>query len=187
MPRTIITGGAGFLGSHLVDRFLAEGHEVIAIDNLVTGSLANIDHIRSEKFRFIKQDVTEYLSTLEWAPAIEPKMTIAYHSACSMQHGQKITDLPKSLLRRAGFTVKDIPESHICCGSAGVYNIMQPELAGRLRERKQGNIARLKVTAVAAGNIGCIAQLSQNGPAPVVHTVELLDWACGGPKPAELA
>ncbi len=135
----------------------------------------------------LAKDVTEYLSTLEWAPAIEPNLTIAYHSACSMQHGQKITDLPKSLLRRAGFTVKDIPESHICCGSAGVYNIMQPELAGRLRERKQGNIARLKVTAVAAGNIGCIAQLSQNGPAPVVHTVELLDWACGGPKPAELA
>ncbi|MFO1168124.1 MAG: glycolate oxidase subunit GlcF [Rhodoblastus sp.] len=135
----------------------------------------------------LAKDVTEYLSTLEWAPAIEPKMTIAYHSACSMQHGQKITDLPKSLLRKAGFTVKDIPESHICCGSAGVYNIMQPELAGRLRERKQGNIARLKVAAVAAGNIGCIAQLSQNGPAPVVHTVELLDWACGGPKPAELA
>ena len=135
----------------------------------------------------LAKDVTEYLSTLEWTPAIEPKLTIAYHSACSMQHGQKITDLPKNLLRKAGFTVKDIPESHICCGSAGTYNIMQPELAGRLRERKQANIARLKVAAVAAGNIGCIAQLSQNGPAPVVHTVELLDWACGGPKPADLA
>jgi len=135
----------------------------------------------------LAKDVTEYLSTLEWTPAIEPKLTIAYHSACSMQHGQKITDLPKNLLRKAGFTVKDIPESHICCGSAGTYNIMQPELAGRLRERKQASIARLKVAAVAAGNIGCIAQLTQNGPAPVVHTVELLDWACGGPKPAELA
>jgi len=135
----------------------------------------------------LAKDVTEYLSTLEWTPAIEPKLTIAYHSACSMQHGQKITDLPKNLLRKAGFTVKDIPESHICCGSAGTYNIMQPELAGRLRERKQANIARLKVAAVAAGNIGCIAQLSQKGPAPVVHTVELLDWACGGPKPADLA
>ncbi|MCC2107202.1 MAG: glycolate oxidase subunit GlcF [Hyphomicrobiales bacterium] len=135
----------------------------------------------------LARDVTEYLSTLEWAPTMQPNMTIAYHSACSMQHGQKITDLPKNLLRKAGFAVKDIPESHICCGSAGVYNIMQPDLAGRLRARKQANIARLKVQAVAAGNIGCIAQLAQNGPAPVVHTVELLDWACGGPRPQELA
>ncbi|MCB1536650.1 MAG: glycolate oxidase subunit GlcF [Rhodoblastus sp.] len=135
----------------------------------------------------LAKDVTEYLSTLEWAPTMQPNMAIAYHSACSMQHGQKITDLPKNLLRKAGFTVKDIPESHICCGSAGTYNIMQPDLAGRLRARKQANIARLKVRAVAAGNIGCIAQLSQNGPAPVVHTVELLDWACGGPRPQELA
>ncbi len=134
----------------------------------------------------LAKDITEYLSTLEWSPAAPQNMTIAYHSACSMQHGQKITDLPKALLRKAGFTVKDIPESHICCGSAGTYNLMQPELAGRLRARKQANIARLKVAAVAAGNIGCIAQLSQNGPAPVVHTVELLDWACGGPRPRDL-
>lgn len=135
----------------------------------------------------LAKDITEYLGGLDWAPAMHPKMTIAYHSACSMQHGQKITDLPKTLLRRAGFVVKDIPESHICCGSAGVYNIMQPDLAGRLRVRKQANIARLKVQAVAAGNIGCIAQLSQKAPAPVVHTVELLDWACGGPRPSGLA
>ena len=135
----------------------------------------------------LAKDVTEYLSTLDWTPTAAPRMTIAYHSACSMQHGQKIMDLPKNLLRKAGFVVKDIPESHICCGSAGTYNIMQPELATRLRQRKQGNIARLKVQAVAAGNIGCIAQLAQNGPAPVVHTVELLDWACGGPRPQELA
>ncbi len=135
----------------------------------------------------LAKDVTEYLATLDWAPAAAPQMTVAYHSACSMQHGQKITDLPKNLLRKAGFTVKDIPESHICCGSAGTYNIMQPLLAARLRQRKQANIARLKVQAVAAGNIGCIAQLAQDGPAPVVHTVELLDWACGGPKPADLA
>jgi len=141
---------------------------------------------KAARLSALAKDVTEYLSTLEWAPAIEPNLTISYHSACSMQHGQKITDLPKALLRKAGFTVKDIPESHICCGSAGTYNIMQPELAGRLRERKQANIARLKVAAVAAGNIGCIAQLSQNGPVPVVHTVELLDWACGGPKPQML-
>ncbi|HRY05111.1 MAG TPA: heterodisulfide reductase-related iron-sulfur binding cluster, partial [Beijerinckiaceae bacterium] len=154
------------------------------------GYMLRDDAVYAEKAARVSalaKDVTEYLSTLEWAPTMQPNMAIAYHSACSMQHGQKITDLPKTLLRKAGFTVKDIPESHICCGSAGTYNIMQPELAGRLRARKQANIARLKVQAVAAGNIGCIAQLAQNGPAPVVHTVELLDWACGGPRPQELA
>ena len=154
------------------------------------GYMLRDDAVYAEKAARVSalaRDVTEYLSTLEWAPTMQPNMAIAYHSACSMQHGQKITDLPKTLLRKAGFTVKDIPESHICCGSAGTYNIMQPELAGRLRARKQANIARLKVQAVAAGNIGCIAQLAQNGPAPVVHTVELLDWACGGPRPQELA
>jgi len=135
----------------------------------------------------LAKDVTEYLGALDWTPTVAPNMAIAYHSACSMQHGQKITDLPKRLLRRAGFAVKDVPEGHICCGSAGTYNIMQPDLARRLRQRKQANIARLKVQAVAAGNIGCIAQLGQDGPAPVVHTVELLDWACGGPRPQELA
>ena len=90
-------------------------------------------------------------------------------------------------LSQAGCTVKDVPEGHICCGSAGVYNIMQPELAAKLRDRKLGNIARLKPQAIAAGNIGCITQLASGGPIPVVHTIELLDWACGGPAPAELA
>jgi glycolate oxidase iron-sulfur subunit len=135
----------------------------------------------------LAKDVTEYISTLDWAPSAARKLTLAYHSACSMQHGQKITDLPKILLRKAGFTVKDIPEAHICCGSAGVYNIMQPELAARLRDRKLGNIARLKPQAIAAGNIGCITQLATGGSIPVVHTIELLDWACGGPAPADLA
>ncbi|MDE2578187.1 MAG: glycolate oxidase subunit GlcF [Hyphomicrobiales bacterium] len=135
----------------------------------------------------LAKDVTEFLSTLDLAPAPPAGLTLAYHSACSMQHGQKITDLPKNLLRNAGFAVKDVPESHICCGSAGTYNIMQSELAGRLRDRKLGNIARLKVDAVAAGNIGCIAQLSSGaGAPPVVHTVELLDWAYGGPRPEAL-
>ncbi|MFV0280438.1 MAG: glycolate oxidase subunit GlcF [Rhodoblastus sp.] len=134
----------------------------------------------------LAKDVIEYLATLDWAPAAAPGLTIAYHSACSMQHGQKITDLPKTLLRKAGFVVKDIPESHICCGSAGTYNIMQPDLAARLRDRKLANIARLKPQAVAAGNIGCIAQLANQGGPPVVHTVELLDWACGGPRPQDL-
>ena len=88
-------------------------------------------------------------------------LTVAYHSACSMQHGQKITDEPKKLLRAAGFVVKDVAEGHICCGSAGVYNILQPELAGQLRDRKTGHIARTKPDIVATGNIGCITQIAK--------------------------
>jgi glycolate oxidase iron-sulfur subunit len=103
-----------------------------------------------------------------------------------MQHGQRITTLPKDLLRAAGFTVKDIPEGHLCCGSAGTYNLLQPELAARLRARKLANIARVDPDVVATGNIGCMVQLG-DGRAPVVHTVELLDWATGGPTPAAVA
>lgn len=134
----------------------------------------------------LAKDVTEFLATLDWTPARRPGLTLAYHSACSLQHGQKVTDLPKTLLRKAGFVVKDIPEAHVCCGSAGTYNILQPELAGRLRARKLKHIARLKPQAIAAGNIGCLVQLSGGG-LPAVHTVELLDWACGGPAPSALA
>ena len=135
----------------------------------------------------LAKDVTEYIATLDWAPADEKKLTLAYHSACSMQHGQKITDLPKTLLRKAGFVVKDVPEAHICCGSAGVYNIMQPEIAGQLRDRKLANIKRLQPRAIAAGNIGCITQLASGAQVPVVHTIELIDWACGGPAPEGMA
>ena len=139
----------------------------------------------------LAKDVTEFLATLELQPVIPAGMVVAYHSACSMQHGQKLTDLPKKLLSAAGFRVKDVPEGHICCGSAGVYNILQPEIAGRLRERKVGNIARLKPEVIATGNIGCMTQigkgLKDRGDAtPIVHTVELIDWATGGPKPAAL-
>lgn len=134
----------------------------------------------------LAKDITEYVATLDWSPVEQRRLTLAYHSACSMQHGQKITDLPKNLLRKAGFAVKDVPEGHICCGSAGVYNIMQPELARRLRDRKLGAIGRLKPQAIAAGNIGCITQLATGAETPVVHTIELLDWACGGPAPAGL-
>ena len=134
----------------------------------------------------LARDVTEYLATLELTPVRKTGQTIAYHSACSMQHGQKITDLPKILLKQAGFVVKDVPEGHICCGSAGTYNIMQPEIAGRLRDRKLANIARTRPQAVATGNIGCITQLGPKSAVPVVHTIELIDWAGGGPVPARL-
>ncbi len=100
-----------------------------------------------------------------------------------MQHGQKIDEPPRALLRQAGFVVREIGEGHLCCGSAGTYNILQPEIATRLRERKLANIARAGADIVATGNIGCIAQLAAGADMPVAHTVELLDWATGGPAP----
>ena len=104
------------------------------------------------------------------------------------KHGQKITTLPKELLFKSGFVVKDIPESHLCCGSAGTYNILQPQLAGRLRDRKVSNIEAAKPDVIAAGNIGCLVQIEKGlrergNVAPVVHTIELIDWATGGPQP----
>ena len=109
-------------------------------------------------------------------------LTVAYHSACSMQHGQQIRTPPKTLLAAAGFVVRDVPEGHLCCGSAGTYNILQPDIATRLRTRKLRNIASKKPDLIATGNIGCITQLS-GGALPVVHTVVLLDWMAGGPMP----
>jgi len=133
------------------------------------------------------RDITEYLLAL---PALEPAritgQVVAYHSACSMQHGQKLTDGPKRLLRAAGFQVRDVPEGHICCGSAGVYNILQPAIAGRLRARKAANIERVKPQIIATGNIGCITQIGAATAIPILHTIELLDWAAGGPLPQAL-
>ena len=115
-----------------------------------------------------------------------PGLVVAYHSACSLQHGQKITRQPKELLGKLGFVVKDVPEGHLCCGSAGTYNILQPDLAGRLRQRKIAHIEALKPDLIAAGNIGCIAQIGAGTAIPIVHTVELIDWATGGPVPEPL-
>ncbi|HYM73560.1 MAG TPA: glycolate oxidase subunit GlcF [Stellaceae bacterium] len=114
-------------------------------------------------------------------------LRVAYHSACSLQHGQKLHREPKALLAAAGFDAVDVPEAHLCCGSAGTYNLLQPELANALRERKLANIALTDAAVVAAGNIGCITQLAGGAGLPVVHTVELLDWATGGPMPRALA
>ena len=110
----------------------------------------------------------------------------AYHGACSLQHGQKITREPKELLSRTGFVVKDVPEGHLCCGSAGTYNILEPDIAKRLRARKVANIEKVKPDVIAAGNIGCITQIAAGTTIPVVHPVELIDWATGGPQPAAL-
>ena len=132
----------------------------------------------------LARDITEYVATLSLQPA-QPRsdLVIAYHSACSLQHGQKITQAPKELLSKNGFVVKDVPESHLCCGSAGTYNILQPDIANKLRDRKVANIAMVKPDMIAAGNIGCMVQIAGGTSVPVVHTVELLDWATGGPKP----
>jgi glycolate oxidase iron-sulfur subunit len=130
------------------------------------------------------RDVTELLVELGLpAPRDPPRIAVAYHSACSMQHGQNLDEPPRALLRQAGFDVREIAEGHLCCGSAGTYNILQSALAARLRERKLANVARTGAAAVATGNIGCIAQLAAGTDLAVVHTVELLDWATGGPVP----
>jgi glycolate oxidase iron-sulfur subunit len=113
-------------------------------------------------------------------------LNVAYHAPCSLQHGQKIDQLPRTLLDQAGFMLAEIPEGHLCCGSAGTYNILEPELAGELKERKLHNIASVKPDVVATGNIGCMMQLSERAGVPFVHTVELLDWATGGPCPPAL-
>ncbi|WP_316181798.1 MULTISPECIES: glycolate oxidase subunit GlcF [unclassified Bradyrhizobium] len=130
------------------------------------------------------KDISEYLAGLDLVSASRyDNLVVAYHSACSLQHGQKITSIPKELLSKCGFVVKDIPESHLCCGSAGTYNILQPDIAMKLRDRKVANIATVKPNVIAAGNIGCMMQIASGTTVPVVHTVELLDWATGGPRP----
>jgi glycolate oxidase iron-sulfur subunit len=142
---------------------------------------------KAAKVSALAKDVTEYLATLDLPePARKPGITVAYHSACSMQHGQRITRQPKELLARAGFVVKEPREGHLCCGSAGTYNMLQPEISARLRDRKVRNIEATGAALVATGNIGCITQIASAANMPVVHTVQLLDWAYGGEKPAGL-
>jgi glycolate oxidase iron-sulfur subunit len=136
----------------------------------------------------LARDVTETVATLGLGPAEPAALAdvgrrVAYHSACSMQHGQRLHAGPKALLAAVGFEPVDVPEGHLCCGSAGTYNLLQPEIAARLRDRKLAHIANTRPDLVATGNIGCITQLAPGCPAPVVHTVELLDWATGGPRP----
>jgi glycolate oxidase iron-sulfur subunit len=135
----------------------------------------------------LARDISEYLAGLELAPAAESDaLVVAYHAACSLEHGQKIGREPRQLLRKMGFTVRDVSEGHLCCGSAGIYNILQPDIAKRLRERKVGNIEKLAPNVIAAGNIGCITQIAAATAIPVVHTVELIDWKTGGRKPEAL-
>ncbi len=147
---------------------------------------------KAARIAALARDVTEVIETLGLCAGRRPRSPaarrrVAYHSACSMQHGQRIHGGPKALLAAAGFEPLDVPEGHLCCGSAGTYNLLQPEIAGKLRERKLANIAQTRPDIVATGNIGCITQLAPGCAVPVVHTVELLDWATGGPMPRALA
>lgn len=130
-------------------------------------------------------DISEYLARLDLPPVTSSGVAVAYHAACSLQHGQKISIEPRALLVRAGFTLREIPEGHICCGSAGTYNILHPDIAEGLRDRKLKNIATTHASVIATGNIGCMTQL-RSGELPIVHLVELLDWAYGGPQPSAL-
>ncbi|MEP3465028.1 MAG: heterodisulfide reductase-related iron-sulfur binding cluster, partial [Parasphingorhabdus sp.] len=108
------------------------------------------------------------------------------HSACSLQHGQQIKTYPQDLLKRAGFAVLEPTDSHLCCGSAGTYNLMQPEISKQLKSRKVKTLEALSPDIIAAGNIGCMMQIGSATSTPIVHTVELLDWATGGPRPPAL-
>ncbi len=152
------------------------------------GHMLRLDPAWAEKAAVVSalaKDITEYLATLDLPdPVNATGLTVAYHSACSMQHGQKITGQPKALLRKAGFTVKDPAEGHLCCGSAGTYNIMQPDISATLKARKVKNLKATKAELIAAGNIGCITQIGEDAGIPVVHTVKLLNWAYGGERPA---
>ncbi len=135
----------------------------------------------------IAKDVSEVLMTLDLPQGEDKGMTVAYHAACSLQHGQQIKTYPKDLLKQAGFAVVEPADSHLCCGSAGTYNLMQPALSQQLKARKVRTLEARHPDVIAAGNIGCMMQIGSGTVLPVVHTVELLDWATGGPKPPALS
>ena len=184
-----------------VDAWMAE-HDLGGLDAIVInasgcgtsvkdyGFMLRDDPAYAEKAATISgltKDIVELMLEIGLKDPKPPEqLRVAYHSACSMQHGQQLKDEPKALLEDAGFRITTPIEPHLCCGSAGVYNIMQPEIAGRLKARKAANLEKLGADVVAAGNIGCITQLHGAISAPIVHSVELLDWATGGPKPAKL-
>ena len=152
---------------------------------LLRGDPAYAD--KAARVSSLAADVGEWLARAGMPAANGRGLRVAYHAACSLQHGQKVTEVPKALLQGAGFEVLTPAEAHLCCGSAGTYNILQPDLAGQLGDRKAAALMRLAPDVIATGNIGCATQIGVRASAPVVHTVELLDWAAGGPVPAALA
>ncbi|TNF99807.1 MAG: glycolate oxidase iron-sulfur subunit [Gammaproteobacteria bacterium] len=132
----------------------------------------------------LAKDISEVLTEIKLDYVVKPSLRVAYHATCSLQFGQRIRFAPRKLLKAAGFTVLEPANSHVCCGSAGTYNLLQPEISGQLRERKVNALEAIQPDAIAAGNIGCIVQISHGTEVPVVHTVELLDWVTGGPIPS---
>jgi glycolate oxidase iron-sulfur subunit len=140
----------------------------------------------AQRIGALARDVTEFLVQVGLKPGNAAPYRVAYHDACSLQHGQRVTSPPRQLLARAGFEVLDVPERHFCCGSAGTYNLLQPEIATALGERKAAHIASVDPDIIAAGNLGCMVQIRRFTQTPIVHTVELLDWATGGPVPPAL-
>ncbi|KXF89254.1 glycolate oxidase subunit GlcF [Phaeobacter inhibens] len=135
----------------------------------------------------LAMDISELLMQLDLPEGAHKETTVAYHAACSLQHGQQIKTYPKTLLKRAGFAVVEPADSHLCCGSAGTYNLLQPEISAELKARKVKTLEAKHPDLIAAGNIGCMMQIGSATDIPILHTVELLDWATGGPKPRALA
>lgn len=138
------------------------------------------------KVAALARDITEVMAELALSPRPAQPLRVAYHAACSLQHGQQIKTTPKELLSAAGFTVVEPKDSHICCGSAGTYNLMQPAISSELKTHKVATLEALTPDVIAAGNIGCMMQIGSGTGVPVVHTAELLDWATGGPAPKAL-
>jgi glycolate oxidase iron-sulfur subunit len=134
----------------------------------------------------LTRDVSEILDTLDLKIGHAKPYRVAYHDACSLQHGQRVTAPPRRILSKAGFDVVDLPEAHFCCGSAGTYNLLQPEIAQALGQRKAAHAESTDPDIIAAGNLGCMVQIGRYTPVPVLHTVSLIDWATGGPLPAAL-
>lgn len=154
------------------------------------GFMLRDDPLHAEKaarLSAMTKDISEFLNDVDLPAGDGRGLAVAYHAACSLQHGQKVVDAPARLLARAGYNVRKPAEAHLCCGSAGTYNILQPEIAGQLGDRKVANIERLSADVIATGNIGCASQIGARTELPVVHVVELIDWATGGPAPAAFA
>jgi glycolate oxidase iron-sulfur subunit len=139
---------------------------------------------QAAKIAALTKDISEWMQEIGLqAPKAPPGGRVAYHAACSLQHGQKQKTAPLVLLRAAGFEPVEVPDSHFCCGSAGTYSILQPDLSNALKVKKQDHIRSTKPDWVAAGNLGCILHLQDGVDVPIIHTAQLLDWATGGPKP----
>jgi glycolate oxidase iron-sulfur subunit len=142
---------------------------------------------RAARVAALSRDITELIADVGLRPSgMSGSLAVTYHSACSLQHGQRIKSLPRALLEQAGFTVREPTNSHLCCGSAGTYNLLQPEIASQLGDRKVKTLEAIPSDVIAAGNLGCIRQIATRTRKPVVHTVELLNWATGGERPMSL-